>query len=242
MKTFIYWCNSLFCPTKEITLLSAQPVDLQNLLYFEAGQYVEALLRNGQRLPLSIANAPQRNGELVFHLRHNSNHSLAEYWLNEVKQSGKLTLQGPFGHNTLARLRPDFDVIFLAGGTGFAPIRSLLAALSEQKTNLNLRLFWGISRPEDAYDLSFLDHVKTTITNFESHLILSDPIYFSGWNGSTGWAHDYCLQFTKTWERTLVYASGPFEMIQAAFQSFTQKGLPASHFLSDMSMSMTPTI
>lgn len=242
MKPFIYRCDSMFCPTTDLALLTTHPIDPQNFLYFKAGQYVEALLRNGQRLLLSIANAPQRNGELVFHLRHNAKHPVAECWLNEVKQSGTLTLQGPFGHNTLAHLRADFNVIFLAGGTGFAPIRSLLAALSEQKTNLNLRLFWGISHPEDAYDLPFLDHVKTTITNFESHLILSNPIYFSGWNGSIGWAHDYCLQLTKTWQKTLVYASGPFEMIQAAFQKFTQKGLPASCFLSDMSMSVIPTI
>lgn len=237
MKPFIYQCDSIFCPTADLTLLTTHPTDLNNPLYFEAGQYVEALLDNGQRLLLSIANAPQRDGELVFHLRHNAIHPVAECWLNEVKQSGKLTLQGPFGHNTLARFRPDFDVIFLAGGTGFAPIRSLLMALSKQKTlSLNLKLFWGISHPENAYDLAFIDQIKAALTNFESHLILSDPIYFSQWNGPTGWAHDYCLQLIKTWEKTLVYASGPFAMIQAAFEAFTQKGLPASHFLSDMSM------
>lgn len=235
MKTFIYQCDSLFCPTEDITLLTAHPADPQNLLHFQAGQYVEALLNNGQRLLLSIANAPHCSGELVFHLRHNPAHPLAQDWLDETKRSKKLYLQGPFGQGTLAHVSTGSDVIFLAGGTGFAPIRSLLATLSQQKMkNFNLRLFWGISRPEDAYDLSFLEQIKITIENFESHLILSDPMHFSRWNGPTGWAHDYCLDQTKMWENSLVYASGPFVMIKAAFQAFTQKGLPTSRFLSDM--------
>lgn len=231
MKTFIYSCDSLFCPTEDITILTTRPTDVP--LSFEAGQYVEALLNN-QRLPLSIANSPQPNGELVFHLRHNQAHPLAQYWLNETKQSGRLMLQGPFGQSTLAHLSKETEIIFLAGGTGFAPIRALLAALCEQQRNINVKLFWGISHPEDAYDLSFLQQVKMTLAHFETHFILSNPSYVSRWDGPIGWAHDYCLHLTKTWENNLVYASGPFAMIKAAFDAFTKKGLCSSRFLSDM--------
>ena len=102
MKKTLYLCHSLFCPTPNITLLTARPSCEQPALSYFAGQYVKATLNNGTPLLLSIANAPREDGSLVFHLRHHSNECLTQYWLNEIQSTGKIMLEGPFGQNTLS--------------------------------------------------------------------------------------------------------------------------------------------
>lgn len=225
MKPFLYTPAKIAIPTVDISLLTVKPLENDKII-FQPGQYVEAQLQNGERLPLSIANTPQENGELEFHIRHNEKHQLAAQWLDEVLKSSSIVLQGPKGRCTLDRIVPGTQLIFLAGGTGYAPIRSLLISLFNQCSKTPpLYFYWGISHPDDAYDLKAIKHWENQHPCFRSDIVLLED---------QGWVHEYCANQHLNLEQATVFASGPYEMIQAAFKRFTEKGLPPSHFISDM--------
>lgn len=228
MKPFTYTLAKIAVPTSDISLLTVKPLGNEKII-FQPGQYVEAQLQNGECLPLSIANTPQENGELEFHIRHNEKHRLAAQWLEEILKSYSIVLRGPKGNGTLDRIVPNTDLIFLAGGTGYAPIRSLLISLFNQHSELpHIYFYWGITHPNDAYDLNAIKDWEDQHPSFRSEVVLLED---------QGWVHEYCANQHPHFKQTTVFASGPYEMIQLAFKRFTEKGLPASHFISDMMQS-----
>lgn len=230
-STHLYICQKNIAKTSDITLLSLNPLS-QSLIY-NAGQYVEILLRSGDCLLLSIANAPTQDGRIDFHLRHDASHPLAKIFLDELKNAPTVALRGPFGVSTLEQTSPEEEVlVFLAGGTGFAPIKALLEiALTEKRSKL--LLYWGIKRPEDAYDLALLQLWKQHYPHFEYTLVLSEPTT-TRWDAPTGLVHNYVAKMHSDMKNLCLFASGPYEMIKEAQQLFGNNGLKEHRFISDM--------
>lgn len=230
-NTHLYICQTNRPLTNDIALLSLTP--LAQTLEYKAGQYVEVLLRSGDCLLLSIANAPTPDGRIDFHLRHDSSHPLAQVFLAELENAPTVAIRGPFGMSTLDQSRSSAGtLVFLAGGTGFAPIKALLEiALIENQSKL--LLYWGIKRPEDAYDLPLLQLWKQQHPHFEYTLVLSEPTT-TVWDAPMGLVHDYVAKMHDDMTELCLFASGPFEMIKAAQQLFGNNGLSEQHFISDM--------
>lgn len=230
-NTYLYICKENRVKTSDISLLSLMPHE--NALMYQAGQYVEVLLRSGDCLLLSIANAPESDGRIEFHLRHDHAHPLAQLFLNELENVPTVALRGPFGESTLEKSPHDTTLVFLAGGTGFAPIKALLQrALPE--SHARLLLYWGIRRPEDAYEEPLLVQWKKDYPHFDYTLVLSEPQSAQSWNAPTGLVHQFVAKKHTDMKEICLFASGPYEMIKAAEQLFRHHGLPHSHFISDM--------
>lgn len=230
-NTHLYICKENSIKTKDISLLSLMPIETS--LLYKAGQYVEVLLRSGDCLLLSIANAPESNGRIEFHLRHDNAHPLAQLFLDELENAPTIALRGPFGESTLEKSTENATLVFLAGGTGFAPIKALLqSALPVSSTKL--LLYWGIRRPEDAYEEHLLQQWQKDYPQFEYTLVLSDPTTHDSWSAPTGLVHLYVANIHTDMKKLCLFASGPYEMIKAAQQLFSEQGLPSSHFISDM--------
>lgn len=231
-NTYLYICQTNIAVTSDISLLSLTPLNLA--LPYQAGQYVEVLLRSGESLLLSIANAPQQSGQLEFHLRHDSAHPLAQLFLDELNEAPTVALRGPFGVSTLEQATSlDERLIFVAGGTGFAPIKALLeTALTEKRPSLIL--YWGIKRPEDAYEMALLEKWKENHPHFEYTLVLSDPSITTSWHTATGLVHDHVAKMHQDMKDLCLFASGPFEMIKRAQDLFSLNGLRHDRFISDM--------
>src|SRR5690606_32570410 len=91
---------------------------------FLAGQYVDLLLRSGLRRSFSMANAPEDGTLLQLHIR-NYGGPFSQHVFGAMKEKDILRVEGPFGTFFL-REDSDKPVILLAGGTGFAPIKSIV--------------------------------------------------------------------------------------------------------------------
>ncbi len=227
----LYICQEIVAKTHDISILSLRP--LTHALHYQAGQYVEVLLRSGDCLLLSIANAPQSDGRIEFHLRHDCAHPLAQVFFNELQEAPTIALRGPFGESTLAQAPQPIDsLIFLAGGTGFAPLKALLEVALPQKQR-RLFLYWGIRRPEDAYQENLLQQWHKQYDHFSYALVLSDPTSHQ-WQAPIGLVHDHVARMHPDMTKCYLFASGPFDMIKAAHCAFTAQGLQKTRFISDM--------
>lgn len=234
-----YVCEKIISLPREISLLRLLPSTARNLSFLP-GQYVETTVEclNHACLPLSIASLPS-DPAIEIHLRHDDAHPLAQAFLDQITRSPALILSGPKGRCTWDRVPPSTrSVLLLAGGTGFAPLRSLLSqaflnpSLSSQQT---LHLYWGIRHPLDAYDKILLDFWQAQHPNFNYTLVLSAPHSHPEWTGAAGWVHAYMAsQYISLTKDTIVFASGPYAMIQAAKTALIAKGLASERLLSDM--------
>jgi len=205
MTEFTYICTDIKHYSHDISLLSLHPATDKKIIY-RAGQYVEMVISNNMIIPLS-----QLSINTAVHLR------------------------GPFGRTTLASADSTKRLLFLAGGTGFAPIKALLEeALFTQQQNDPLYLYWGIRKPQDSYQEKLLLEWQQKFPHFRYTLVLSEPQQFPHWQGPSGLVHEYLTKEHSHLIDYYIYASGPYEMIKAAQNHFRQQGLAGNQLISDM--------
>lgn len=94
-------------------------------LAFLPGQYIDVIGAAGLRRSYSVANAPQEDHLIELHIREVPDGQMSQYWFRDAKLNDLLRLRGPLGTFFL-RGYADRDLIFLATGTGIAPVKAML--------------------------------------------------------------------------------------------------------------------
>ncbi|AJP74790.1 FAD-binding oxidoreductase [Sphingomonas hengshuiensis] len=196
-------------------------------LRFVAGQYVD-ILADGVRRSYSLANAPRADGLLEFLIKRYPGGHLSAYWFERAKPNDLVRIEGPFGTFFLRDEAPA-NLLFLATGTGIAPVKALLeeiAADPAQAARHRLRVFWGNREAENFC----WDPVTLGLDVGFHHLLSGND---AGWSGKRGYVHDAASDDGFDPAETMVYACGSNAMIASAREKFLALGLPSRRFLSD---------
>ena len=196
---------------------------------YNSGQYVNIISDQIKR-SYSIANSYQENEMLTFFIKKYDNGLMSNYWFEIAKENDLLRVEGPLGSFFL-RENEQENIIFLATGTGVAPIKAILENLSKtakQFTNKNLWLFVG-ARYEN--DLFWNPSKLSPINNLKYIPVLSRAS--NEWEGEKGYVQDIVIKHRISLEKSQVYACGSNNMIEAAKKTLIEKGLNKKHFFSD---------
>ncbi len=199
-------------------------------LTFMAGQYLEFILKDGRRRAFSIANAPHDNGLIELHLRLVAGGHFTEYAFNEMPEKTILRIEAPLGSFYL-REQSEKPIIFLAGGTGFAPIKSIIEHMDHQGIQRTVYLFRGARQLQDLYMDSVCQRWAEQLNHLSYIPVVSDNV--EDWQGRTGLVHQAVLDDFDSLKGYEVYACGAPAMIDIASQSFKAKGLAEEDFYSD---------
>ncbi len=208
-------------------------------LQFLPGQYIDILLKDGKRRSFSLANAPHDDEFLQLHARNYPGGVFSEHVFTRMKEKDILRIEGPLGSFYLRETPSDkTPLIFLASGTGFAPIKSILehilSTLPFQESHRKLLLYWGVRVKADLYLNDLVEQWANTYKNFSYIPVLSDALPTDQWKGRTGLVHQAVLEDIPNLASYQVYACGSPLMVKAAYQDFTQlRNLPAAQFFSD---------
>lgn len=192
------------------------------------GQYIDIIGSGGVRRSYSLATVGSVDKLLELHVRAVDGGAMSDYWFNHAKVNDLLRLNGPLGTFFL-RPYANQDLIFLATGTGFAPVNAMLASLSELAPELKpktVSVFWGGRKEDDLYlecnNIQNLCHFVP---------VLSRPS--ENWTGAKGHVQYAALADTPDLSNAAVYACGSNAMIQSAKIAFMKAGLPVERFYSD---------
>jgi len=199
---------------------------------FEAGQYLDVLLDGGHRRSFSIASDPSDPHFLQLHIRRVAGGGFSEQVFGELREGALLTIEGPFG---AFRLRPAHGRIrlFVAGGTGLAPILSMLSQAIAQGLEAPVHLFWGVRGGADLYHDSELERWRDEQPLFSYTPVLSEPGVDEDWNGATGFVHEAVIAAYPDLSAVDVYMAGPPPMIEAGQQLLPANGLPPERLFFD---------
>lgn len=200
-------------------------------LQYLPGQYVDILLRDGRRRSFSLASPP-REELLSLHIRHVPGGEFSGYVFNHLKERALLRLRGPLGAFFL-RESADRPLIFLAGGTGFAPIKSIIEAALAKGESRTMWLYWGVRARRDLYLHELAVEWAATYPNLHYVPVLSEPEPDDDWHGRTGFVHQAVFEDIADLSPYEVYSSGPPVMIDAAWATFAERGLEPEHHFSD---------
>ena len=196
------------------------------------GQYVQVLLKNGQRRSYSMATSVLRDNQLEWHVRHMPNGAFSGHVFNALKPRDLLRLEGPFGGFFLRE--SDRPMVFLASGTGFAPIQALLEQLVDQGNRRPVYLYWGGRRRSDLYRHAELLEMERTLSWLRYTPVLSEPGPSCDWQGSVGFVHKAVMKDFSSLREFEVYACGAPIVVDSARTDYTlERELDPGCFFAD---------
>lgn len=202
-------------------------------LQFLPGQYIDFTFKDGRRRSFSLANTPAEGPEddalLELHIRRVPGGWFTTQVFETLRPKDILRIHGP--HGSFFLRESDKPAILLAGGTGFAPMQSILAHAFKHRSERHLMLYWGSKDRAGLYRADQVAAWQQQQPRFDFIPVLSEPD--AGWPGRTGLVHQAILADFADLSGVEVYACGAPPMIDAARRDFIARGLPETAFFAD---------
>jgi len=199
-------------------------------LLFAAGQYINILLDDGQRRAFSFANRPGASDQIELHVRLVPGGRWTTHVFDGMKPGDNVRFEGPLGQFTLRESQ--HPILFIAGATGFAPIKSIVEDAFARGVQRPMRLYWGVRQPQDLYMLQQAEQWQREHDNFTVVPVVSEPTPEDGWSGRTGLVHEAMLADFPSLSGNEVYLCGSVRMVETAVPAFIAHGLDESFCFS----------
>ena len=203
---------------------------------FHAGQHLEFILRDGSRRAYSMATPPHvaaNTPAIELHIRHMPGGKFTDHVFGAMKEKEILRAEGPFGSFFL-REDSDKPMVFLASGTGFAPIKALIELLQFKRISRPTVLYWGGLPPGDLYLDDWVQARVAELPWLRYVPVISNALPEDGWTGRTGFVHQAVLDDFADLSGHQVYACGAPIVVESARDAYSaQRGLPPEEFFAD---------
>jgi NAD(P)H-flavin reductase len=203
----------------------------EDRIAFAAGQHINIVLDGGQRRTFSFANPPHENTYVELHVRRIPGGLFTTHVFERMRVGDRLRFEGPLG-NFVLRESPH-PILFVAGATGFAPIKSIVEDAFQRGIRRPMRLYWGVRKRRDLYMLELTQRWQREHSNFEVVPVLSEAGPEDDWHGRRGLVHEAILGDFPDLRGHEVYVCGSVNMVDSAVPAFIAQGLSEDSCFSD---------
>ncbi|MCR4405019.1 MAG: FAD-binding oxidoreductase [Candidatus Acetothermia bacterium] len=252
-KDQVAWQEALPHPDRLVRLVVTrkEPIGEKNLLVtlepygeedcmcqFIPGQYLEIWVPGTPWMSraYSIGSAPREDGRIELHLRRIEGGRFTTWAFAQLKVGDVLTVRGPLGH-FVVRSSLDKPLLFVARGTGFAPIKAMIEQQLELTPARDLLLFWGVTDTSDFYELDLLSGWAKSDPNFRCVLtartVSAGFVVPQGLEFRKGTCYDALEASRFEISKRDVYVAGPRKTVEATLRVLRAKGVPHEQILID---------
>ena len=180
-----------------------------------------------------MANPPEDDAHIELHVRNMANGAFTDFVFNKMKERDILRCEGPMGTFFL-REDSDKPIVFVASGTGFAPIKAVIEHMFHKGISRPMTLYWGGRRPKDLYMNELATAWAAEHAGFKYVPVISEAQAEDNWSGRTGFVHRAAMQDFPDLSGYQVYACGVPIMVDSAKRDFLAScGLPEEEFYAD---------
>jgi len=194
---------------------------------FKAGQYVQletqpyAKIKQRVMRAYSISSKPEIKDRIQLIIRLVPE-GICTTWVHKhLKKGDKVDFTGPYGDFYLRDTQA--DILFVAGGSGKAPIKSMLEHLKEVGTNRKMTYFFGARTTKDLYLTEEMQAFEQHFDDFSYIPVLSNPEAEDNWDGRTGFVMPYFKEAIRDPKNTEAYLCGSPGMIAGVTKSLVQE-------------------
>lgn len=200
---------------------------------FKAGQYLQVQLPDGSRRAYSMANPPHESDAITLHIRHVAGGSFSPQ-VPALQPGELLPIELPFGTFELQE-GSERPMVFVAGGTGFAPVKAMLDDIAKRRIQRPATLLWGARRAEHLYLMSAVQRWQRTLAGFRFVAAVSGedeaPEGVPLFRGSV---HQALAAELPTLAGHELYCCGSPGMVAAVRAQALRQGLAPADFHSDV--------
>jgi CDP-4-dehydro-6-deoxyglucose reductase len=204
------------------------------------GQYLDVILEDGKHRPFSIASGPRRDGLIELHVRHVPGGGFTSWVYESLKVGDRLAIEAPLG-TFVPREDSERPMLFMAGGTGFAPVKAIVEHFIALGTRRPMHIYWGARIAADLYLLDLARSWASKVPNITFTPVLSDPDEAQAGGLREGLVHNALLADHPDLTGVELYMSGPPAMIAAGRDFFVEAGLPEDRLYFD-SFDLAPDV
>ncbi|MCX7117872.1 MAG: NAD(P)H-flavin reductase [Legionellales bacterium] len=192
---------------------------------YQAGQYLQ-MTAGTEPQSYSIANAPLGSHHYELHIRHKHDNLQNKELLTHIKHRGTVSIRLPLGTCDLNHLDPNKPILFLARGTGFAPIKAMIEQLLADGGPRPFELYWGAHSQSDLYMDDKVLHWQAHVNHFQ-YLALS---FDDSQDSLVSRAISRHPKDLVDWQ---IVFSGPFDMAHQTRDQLLAAGASEQYLFSD---------
>ena len=218
-------------PTPEVLNLTLAPVTPgECFCEFTPGQYIELWQPESTHLSraYSIANAPHGDGSIVLHIRSVDGGRFTAWAFDGMKVGDRLQARGPLGAFTM-RSPAGTPLLFIAGGTGLAPVLALIEQQARFDPQRDMVLLWGMRRGADFYAVDALRGLLAQTPGLRVRLVAEQPDGAAAGSERLAFAAGTVLDALSRDPDVLngrdLYIAGPPAMLRALTQALNARGI-----------------
>jgi Na+-transporting NADH:ubiquinone oxidoreductase subunit F len=211
---------------KELTLKLIDPPEIS----FRAGQYIQfqtpeyELSSESVYRAYSCSSNPLQKDRVELEVRLVPNGICTTYVFQYMKEGDEVTINGPYGEFFLRDT--DRNIVFIAGGSGMAPIKSILSGMVEKGSGRKATYFFGAVSKRDLFLVDEMRELEKKLPNFKYVPALSGPKPEDQWEGETGLITEVLDRHLDGGNNVEAYLCGSPGMIDASIAVLSKKGIP----------------
>lgn len=179
----------------------------------------------------SIASDPADGQELDLEIRYVPNGICTTYVHRQLEQGHRVTINGPYGDFFLRD--SDREIVFIAGGSGMAPVRSILLDMVAKQSTRQSRYFFGARAQRDLFLVDEMRSLEKQLPAFRFIPALSEPAPGDQWDGETGLVTEVIDRHLDDASEMEAYLCGSPLMIDACVGVLKARGVPEDRIYYD---------
>lgn len=216
--------------TSDVRVLKIAPKD-GAVFDWRAGQYARFEFMDREPRDFSIANI-SNTGLIELHVRKSGSGGVSDAICDEVSIGDAVTVDGPFGA-AYFREKHEGPIIAIAGGTGLAPMKSIVESALAANFDKDIHLYFGVKDEAEIYLERYFIGLTREHSNFRFVTVVSDMQDNSGRRrGMVGAAVAADFQLLYGYQ---IYVAGPPIMVQACRRMLKLKSVPDHDIFTDVS-------
>ena len=218
---------------KELTLELTEPQKID----FKAGQFIQFEVPKYEKSKqivtraYSVSSSPEHKNFIQLIVRKVPEGIATTYIFEHLKEGDTVNFTAPFGEFYIRET--DADIFFVAGGSGKAPIKSMVEDLFRKQSKRRMVYFFGARSLKDLYLTEYFREFEKKMQNFTFVPVLSQPAPEDDWKGKTGYIPQYFKEFIKNPQNSEAYLCGSPGMIAAIIKGLKEIGISAEKIYYD---------
>ncbi|HSW61022.1 MAG TPA: 2Fe-2S iron-sulfur cluster binding domain-containing protein [bacterium] len=218
---------------KEVRLELLDPKEIN----FTAGQFVQIqvpeyeLTNEPVYRAYSVSSDSVIRNSVELEIRYVPNGICTTYVHKYLKEGDVLTITGPYGDFYLRDTNA--DIVCVAGGSGMAPIKSILHHIAEKKIDRKVTYIFGAQGKRDLFLLDEMKEFEKKIPTFRFVPALSNASPEDKWEGETGKVTEVLAKYLSDGSNTEAYLCGSPGMINAVIEVLKSKGVKEENIYYD---------
>ncbi len=212
-------------------------------LTYRPGQFIGLVAEDGRPRFFSIANARPDDGEIELHINRVVDGVFTSALFDKARLDDPFTLIGPYGDFSIP-LHSPAEIIVVAGGTGFAPVKACLQSLAAERRagrdpSGGIHLYWGARTAADLYDLEAVAALTDQLPGLRFIPVVETGPAAEGMR--TGWVHRAIIDDFDDLTGHVIYACGAPGLIDAITRDCgAERGFAATSLIADVFVSGPP--